>query len=384
MVNVVVIVFGEFDELCLMFDWLCGNVKWMIMFVFGDKYVCVDVLLFDLFVLNLDVEIVVLGLYMNFGYGCGLFDLCVDFVCVLVVCILCYLLIGMFEYLCDYFGYVLQDGKVIKGVLIVVCGLFEKFLFEYELDVGVFYIVVLFIGGCFELMLYLLCKFVNGMLSVWLVFDGIDGVFEFVQNKLCFDIDCVYYKCVVLMKVVGCIDDFGNLLYLLLIIDGYVQGLFVDLIDYVDNSLFGMMSNYIGQWIDVQGFVLFVFKIMILQYVVYLYMYIEGVFGFGGNMLLMSGVLLLLVLCGSVCFIEVGVLLYVLLGCFFGGLVCVNGIFQLYGLYVVDVDGWFVFDVVCGLNLYGVVVVLFEYVVGDVLYKVVVCGVLGCLFDVSV
>ncbi|CAH2779797.1 MAG: FIG005080: Possible exported protein [uncultured Caballeronia sp.] len=251
--NAAVIIPGAFDDPRLTFDSLQGNARWTVADAVapGELRRAFTIHLETLRVKNADAEGEVTADYWNQGHGRGNLDLKAKVAHLKVTRLVRYLPTSLNERVRIYLGHALQAGTARNGT-IEVHGDLTRFPYAKFPDAGVFRIDAPFTGGKFDPTPFPPRKLANGMPNFWPAFEGIDGTFTLVQNKLGFDIDHGHYRGVCVSKVVGHIDDTGNR-ETRLWIDGRARGPLADMLQYVDDSSLGLMAKHATRKIDAKG-----------------------------------------------------------------------------------------------------------------------------------
>ncbi|KND54768.1 putative exported protein [Candidatus Paraburkholderia kirkii] len=251
--NAAVIIPGAFDDPRLTSDSLQGNARWSVADAVapGELRRAFTIHLETLRVKNADAEGEVTADYWNQGHGRGNLDLKAKVAHLKVTRLVRYLPTSLNERVRVYLGHALQAGTARNGT-IEVHGDLTRFPYAKFPDAGVFRINAPFSGGKFDPTPFPPRKMANGLPNFWPAFEGIDGTFTLAQNKLGFDIDRGHYRGVRVSKVIGRIDDTSNR-EMKLWIDGRARGPLADMLQYVDDSSFGLMAKHATRKIDAKG-----------------------------------------------------------------------------------------------------------------------------------
>jgi uncharacterized protein (TIGR02099 family) len=242
---------GEFDDPRLAFDRLAGRAQWSVTPAPGQPHKAFAVTVPELDIENDDLAGSVVAKYTNPGHGRGALDLNATLPRAKVARLTRYFPTSIEEHLRHYLGYGLQGG-ITRNATIEVHGDLETFPYSQDPHAGVFRIVAPFSGGKYDPSPYPPKKLRNGEPDVWPPLVDIDGVFKLKENVLRFDIDRARYKRVALKHVSGHIADLGNHASSL-IIAGQAHGPLADLLDYVNESAAGSMTDHVTEKLRASG-----------------------------------------------------------------------------------------------------------------------------------
>ncbi|PMS34470.1 uncharacterized protein (TIGR02099 family) [Trinickia symbiotica] len=250
-VNATMTLPGEFDDPRLAFDRLRGRGQWTVTPAPGEPQKAFAVTVPELSFENADTAGTVVANYRNPGHGRGSLDLTANISRAKVPAISRYLPTSVGEHTRHYLGHGLQDG-IARNATIEIHGGLDKFPYSRDPHAGIFRIVAPFSGGKFDPSPYPPKKLRNGEPDVWPALEGIDGVFTLRENLLRFDIDKGHYKRIALERVNGRIADLGNH-GSSLVIDGRARGPLADLLDYLNNSAAGSLTDHVGDTVSASG-----------------------------------------------------------------------------------------------------------------------------------
>jgi uncharacterized protein (TIGR02099 family) len=381
-VNAAVTIPGEFDDPRLWFDRLRVRGDWTVSPTRapGDAHKAFSVAVHELSLENADTAGSLSATYTNPGHGRGALDLTATIARAKAPMIPRYLPTSIGEHLRHYLAHGLQDG-VARGATIEVHGGLDKFPYSREPKAGIFRIVAPFSGGKFDPSPYPPKTLKNGAPDVWPALERIDGVFTLKENLLRFDIASARYKQVAITRVAGKIDDLGNH-GSDLVIDGNAHGPLADMLDYVNRSPLGSLSDHAGEKVRASGPAALALTLTVPR-TPEPHVGVAGTLRFEGNTLSAPQIPPLEALGGRVHFTKQTLALEGVAGRWLGGEARADGALRENGSYAFDLKGRIAADSARALDLQGPVQKLLGHVFGDAPYSVSLRGVKGALPTVS-
>jgi uncharacterized protein (TIGR02099 family) len=367
---------GVFDDPRLTFDAITGNITWTLAEAPGQPHKAITAHVDSLHVRNADADASLSADYTNPGAGRGSLELKAKAERMKVARLVRYLPTSLAENFRIYLGHALQAGTS-HGATIEIHGDLTKFPYSKFPDAGQFRIVAPFTGGKFEPTPFPPKTMANGTPNVWPAFDDIDGTFRLAENKLRFDIDRGHYRDVKVLRTTGHIEDLGNR-DSKLIIDSMARGPLTGMLDYVENSSLGALSQHIGTKIRASGDATLALQLAIprkppppgmRQKVGY-----KGSLTFAGDELAYGAFPPLSQLRGRASFGEKTASLDNITARFLGGDVRTNGRVKPDGSYAFDVIGRIGADAAQGLSLAKPVTQILKHVSGAAPYDLHVIG----------
>ena len=381
-VNTAVTIPGEFDDPRLAFDRLRIRGDWTVSPTRapGDAHKAFAVTVHELSLENADTAGSLSATYTNPGHGRGALDLTATIARAKAPMIPRYLPTSIGEHLRHYLAHGLQDG-VARGATIEVHGGLDKFPYSREPNAGIFRIVAPFSGGKFDPSPYPPKTLKNGTPDIWPAVDRIDGVFTLKENLLRLEITNARYKQVAITRVTGKIDDLGNH-GSDLVIDGDARGPLADMLDYVNRSPLGGLSDHAGEKVRASGPATLALTLIVPR-TPEPHVGVTGTLGFEGDTLSAPQIPPLEALGGRVHFTKQTLSLEGVTGRWLGGEARADGALRENGSYAFDVKGRIAADSARALDLQGPVQKLLGHVFGDAPYAVSLRGAKGALPTIS-